>query len=304
MAVACLMAVAGGCSSPEGSSSTTHSSTPDVTDKMTALLGPIIEHEGGRFSGVEISRSTGTPWMTNSAGKETTQITFGPDTQLENVSSQPRHYRDRPSVDPKDFDLDDYLAKVSETSKSCGEGQYWSVSAEVISSTASIVTQRCGMTDQGSSFLNRQPIAPITNVWSLEGLTTIWNEMLTFAPKGYVRDIGIKNSNVTILFATEYPPTPCAVGYYRSWGDQKLPAAHVFDAHCTYDASAVSTNKVNLNAYTAEEIWARAQELAQEKNIHFDEETTLSLSTDTSEHTVLTLIEADKGGFIYLDNPQ
>lgn len=212
MAVACLMAVAGGCSSPEGSSSTTHSSTPDVTDKMTALLGPIIEHEGGRFSGVEISRSTGTLWMTNSAGKETTQITFGPDTQLENVSSQPRHYRDRPSVDPKDFDLDDYLAKVSETSKSCGEGQYWSVSAEVISSTASIVTQRCGMTDQGSSFLNRQPIAPITNVWSLEGLTTIWNEMLTFAPKGYVRDIGIKNSNVTILFATEYPPHPL-----RSW---------------------------------------------------------------------------------------
>ncbi|WP_156860211.1 hypothetical protein [Propionibacterium sp. oral taxon 192] len=59
-----------------------------------------------------------------------------------------------------------------------------------------------------------------------------------------------------------------------------------------------------MNAYTAEEIWARAQELAQEKNIHFDEETTLSLSTDTSEHTVLTLIEADKGGFIYLDNPQ
>lgn len=176
-----------------------------MADKAAELLGPIIQREGGRFSSVEISSLDGTLWITNAAGRGAAQITFGPNSQLEDISLQIDDQFDRVSVDPAHFDLDGYLAKVSEASRTCGDS-YWKVTAEAISATAFVVAQSCSITEQKNTFFNGTPLAPITNVWSPEGFTTIWDEMLTIAPTGYVQAFEIRNNYATIRFTSDPPP--------------------------------------------------------------------------------------------------
>ncbi len=287
LVTACLAAAFTGCSAP------------DVADRAPELVGPLIKHHGGRLVSVKIHPKWGMAMMSDGAGAQIERIGFGQDTTPGALPAHPIDGVRLPSIGSADFDVDGYVARVSETSGSCGMDD-WEVKATALSSSAVVITQVCAG-QQTALSLNGTPVNSVDDVWSPESFATAWNELLTVNPSGQVLDLNLSAEELTAELPPDASGSSCQMAYKRALAGVPRFELPVISSQCQDSAQG---NKIDLTAHDAKTVWEQVASLSREHGIVLDKETSLRIHREGEGVARLTLSRSAQAATVDLTAPR